>query len=605
VKRRLTLAILGTAAAALLIAGLGTLALSRIGARNAARDDVVSQAEVAAQLIALSQEGLTRATGEELDQLRDQFCNEPPPLDAAPAQQDAVVRLQALLCVDATTTAGLEQVTAAVCDDGSGSSLAPYLAEEVISAGEVFCADPSADTLGGLRSAFCTQPSPEVGPASGRRRLAQARRLLCTAAERRSAQRDALQATLEGQDIELVVVTPGGTFEPGTQLPDGLTTADVPPSALLEGSTVSGSRGRRVFAAAPVDADAGYVQAVVVAQTVDPVPGSSVRWFALSAGVTLLIGAVVATRLGQALTSPLRRATAATARIAAGDLEVRLPEQPSTGRSPDELDELGHGINQMTEALARSRGLERQFLLSITHDLRTPLTSIRGWAEAIVDHTAPDPGRAASVILDESARLERLVADLLDLARLEARTFRFHPADVDAAQVVGGAVEGLRPGVEGVGLRLELVPDAGPVPARADPDRLRQVVANLVDNARRYATAVISVAVTRAATGARIEVRDDGPGIAPEDLPHVFERLYQAARTPRHAESGSGLGLAIVRELVEGMGGTVTATSAPGAGAAIVVTLPGPLDGPPPRPDATGAVPDPTEADDRPSTNQG
>jgi len=288
--------------------------------------------------------------------------------------------------------------------------------------------------------------------------------------------------------------------------------------------------------------------------------------------VVLLVGALVAARLSRRLTKPLTDATEATARIADGDLSVRLPDHHGGG-STDELDDLAKSINEMADSLARSRGLEQQFLLSVSHDLRTPLTSIQGYAEAIADGAVPDERAAAGIILAESRRLERLVRDLLDLAKLEARQFSLDLVPVDLDELVSDSVDGFRREVEAAGLHLQLARSGHHVAAVADPDRLAQVVANLTENALKYASGSITLAVIGDPQAPRVEVSDDGPGIATEDLPHVFERLYVAGHQPVRKEIGSGLGLAIVRELVDAMGGTVRAEAVPGGGARMVVTL--------------------------------
>ena len=273
---------------------------------------------------------------------------------------------------------------------------------------------------------------------------------------------------------------------------------------------------------------------------------------------------------------------------------MRVPEHDAG--STDELDALARSINEMADSLERSRGLERQFLLSVSHDLRTPLTSIRGYAEAIADGAAPDAREAAGIILAESRRLERLVRDLLDLAKLEGRQFSLQLASVDLGELMGDSVDGFRREMEEAGLRIELARPPVPVLAMADPDRLAQVVANLVENAHKYAAHSIVVTVVADPAAPRVEVADDGPGIAPEDLPHVFERLYVAGHEPKRKEIGSGLGLAIVRELTEAMGGTVRAEANPGGGARMAVVL-RPASSPPPvsapTPTATAAPPPP------------
>ncbi len=187
---------------------------------------------------------------------------------------------------------------------------------------------------------------------------------------------------------------------------------------------------------------------------------------------------------------------------------------------------------------------------------------------------APDPVHAGSIITAEARRLERLVGDLLELAKLDARRFSLDMRATDVAEVVSDTTEGFRPAAEraGVALDVDLGDDGrigAPPLAAADPDRLAQVVANLVENALKFATSRISVSV---AEGLSVAVDDDGPGIATGDLAHVFEPFYQSARAPAR-EVGSGLGLAIVSELAAAMGGSVRAEPLAAGGTRVVVTL--------------------------------
>jgi two-component system sensor histidine kinase BaeS len=231
----------------------------------------------------------------------------------------------------------------------------------------------------------------------------------------------------------------------------------------------------------------------------------------------------------------------------------------------DELARLGVAIDTMAAELERAAGLERAFLMSVSHDLRTPLTSIRGYAEAVAEGTADDDEtrrRAAAIIGSEARRLERLVADLLDLARLDTREFSLHPRPVDAGQVVTGAVEALQPAAAEAGLRLVALPAPGPIPAELDPERLAQMVANLVENALKYATTTVEVGVEGAGESIVVSVVDDGPGVDAADLPHVFERLYTSGRQQAR-KVGTGLGLAIVAQLAAAMGGTASAGRTP------------------------------------------
>ena len=378
------------------------------------------------------------------------------------------------------------------------------------------------------------------------------------------------------EDVAVVELDAAG--RPQQALPKGVTTAELRGADLLSGTVVSGRRGRVVYAAAPATivvtrvgaANRPVTVAVVAVQKV-VTDNRVLRWFALSAVVVVLLGAAVAVTLGRRLTRPVRDADAAARRIAAGELSTRLPEPPAD--QDDELADLVRSVNTMAEALERSKGLEQSFLLSVSHDLRTPLTSIRGYAEAITDGATSDPKWAAGVILGESRRLERLVRDLLDLAKLQARSFSFQPSQRDLSALALQAVDGVAPDAAAAGVRLAASCPA-PVAVVVDPDRMAQVLANLVENAMKYATANVQVGTQAAAGVALAWVDDDGPGIAPADRPFVFERLYVSRREPRRAEVGSGLGLAIVHELVTAMGGTVTAESAPSGGARMVVRLP-------------------------------
>ena len=332
---------------------------------------------------------------------------------------------------------------------------------------------------------------------------------------------------------------------------------------------VSGAHGNLVFAAARVPSTRPGARVVVLTRKPDTGLRSGGRWFALAAIVTLGAAVAVASVLGSRLTRPLRDAQRATRRIAAGDLSARLPEP----RGDDELATLTRSINSMAETLERSRGLERQFLLAVSHDLRTPLTSIRGFAEAIAEGKAPDNAQAAAVITAESRRLERLVRDLLELAKLDARRFSLDVRATDVAEVVTETAEGFRPAADDAHVQLDVVTNGhGALLATADPDRLAQVVANLVENALKFASAAITVGAARADGAVVLWVADDGPGIPADDLPRVFERFFTSTRTPAR-QVGSGLGLSIVRELVDAMGATVRAEPADGHGARMVVVL--------------------------------
>ncbi|CAN5695661.1 HAMP domain-containing sensor histidine kinase [soil metagenome] len=391
----------------------------------------------------------------------------------------------------------------------------------------------------------------------------------------KAANRTRIIKGLRLEGISVVAIGPRGRVV--GQLPAGVAAAELDRPVLAAGGSQSGRHRSLLWAAAGIPEERG-TGVVVLTRSADP-PRVPVGWFLVAGALALAVGAGVAWWLSDGLTRPLRRAQQATERIAAGDLTARLPD-PGPGAGA-EVAGLTRSMNDMAAALDHSRGLEKQFLLSVSHDLRTPLTSIQGYAEAIADGATTDPAGAARVIGTEARRLSRLVQDLLDLGRLEARQFRFDVRTLPVAEVVTEVAEGFRPAAEAVGLALVVhEPDAA-VAARIDPDRLAQAVANLVENALRYASGTIAVAtVAEPGGGSRIEVRDDGPGIAVLDLPHVFDRSYAADRTavrPSGTSGGSGLGLAVVRELVQAMGGVVAALDpGPPGGALLVIRLPPP-----------------------------
>jgi two-component system sensor histidine kinase BaeS len=284
----------------------------------------------------------------------------------------------------------------------------------------------------------------------------------------------------------------------------------------------------------------------------------------LGLGTAVLIGVGLASRLS----APLVRAAGAAHRLAAGDRTVRLVED-----GPDELADLSRSLNALATALATSEGRERDFLMSVSHELRTPLTGIRGFAEAIGEGVG-DPREAGRTIEAEANRMQRLVSDLLDLARAGADDFRLDLSDVDLRALVrdAGTVWEHRCAEVGVPFVMELPPQ--PVVVRTDAGRIRQVLDGLAENALRV-TPEDRPIVFAVLAGGVLQVRDGGPGLNPEDLPVAFERsvLYDRYRGVRQV--GTGLGLALVGALVARLGGTAEAGRAPEGGACFTVRLPG------------------------------
>ena len=357
-------------------------------------------------------------------------------------------------------------------------------------------------------------------------------------------------------------------------LPKDLRLNDLDLVALVAGKTQDGVHGSRAYVAMPLAPVAGATPVVVVTQQVERKPlGRAGTFLLLTGGLALLAAALVSAYLARRMTRPLAAMEDAAGRIAAGDLSVRVDTE---GLRDDELADLTRSFNAMASKLETARGHERAFLLSISHDLRTPLTSIKGYAEAIADGTVEgrdDRIRAVHVIEAEARRLERLVADLLDLARLDAHQFSLTPRPIDARAVVDATVAGFQPSARDFGVTLR-VAGGDAVPADLDPERLAQVVANLVENALKYAASTVEVEVARRNGSVVIHVDDDGPGIPLAERERVFQRLY----TPRGSTGrsvGTGIGLAIVHELASTMGGTASCEDRAHGGARFVVTVAG------------------------------
>jgi len=281
----------------------------------------------------------------------------------------------------------------------------------------------------------------------------------------------------------------------------------------------------------------------------------------VGAGVAAAVSYPVARRISD----PVGRVSDATTKLASGDVSVRVPVE-----GEDELAHLAGSFNRMAEDLQAAREADRTFLLSVSHELKTPLTAIRGYAEALADGAA-SAEEAGPVIRDEAERLERLVQDLLDLARLEQRRFSIRSEVVELASIVRSAVERAAPAATELGVELTGEAAEGAL-ALADPERLLQAVSNLVENALRSTPAGGRVWVR--AEGSAIRVEDTGPGLSPEDLPRAFDRFYLHDRYGGDRTVGSGLGLAIVRELTEAMGGTVTAARRPEGGSIFTIEVP-------------------------------
>ena len=286
-----------------------------------------------------------------------------------------------------------------------------------------------------------------------------------------------------------------------------------------------------------------------------------------AAGLALILGLVLA----RTLTQPIRELTMATEAVAQGELEQQV-----SVRSSDELGELARSFNQMSSDLARSRTLRQQMTADIAHELRTPLSVILSHVDAIEEGVLPATSETLQVIREETAQLSRLVEDLRTLSRADAGELSMTLLPTDPHALLSKAATSHRPLAAEKGIELEVDAEDNLPEIEVDPDRISQVLDNLLSNALRHTPqgGNIRLFARVVHNGVEIGVVDSGPGITPEALPHVFDRFYRADSARGRDLGGSGLGLAIARSIVESHAGSIQAESEPEQGAAIILRLP-------------------------------
>ncbi|MEV3893454.1 HAMP domain-containing sensor histidine kinase [Streptomyces anulatus] len=297
------------------------------------------------------------------------------------------------------------------------------------------------------------------------------------------------------------------------------------------------------------------------------IAGAAALVLALTVGASVFAGA--------RLVRPLHALTGAAQRMRDGEQPESVPVS-----GDDEVGRLATAFNDMSAHRARLEEQRKAMVSDVAHELRTPLSNIRGWLEAAQDGLAdPDPAFVSS-LLEEAVLLQHIIDDLQDLAAADAGVLRLHPESVEIRELLSQVAAAHQARAENAGVTLAVTATAPGRALRADPVRLRQAVGNLVSNAVRHTpeggrVTLRAYAHEEGDGTVLVEVADTGSGIPPEDLPHVFDRFWRAEKSRSRRTGGSGLGLAIVRKLVEAHGGTVDATSVEGEGSTFVLRLPG------------------------------
>jgi signal transduction histidine kinase len=294
--------------------------------------------------------------------------------------------------------------------------------------------------------------------------------------------------------------------------------------------------------------------------------------------VALLLSLILAFALSRWVADPLQKLIVAARKYPSQETNVVSP------RGPHEVQSLTQAFNSMVGRVQRTQRSQRDFVANISHELKTPLTSVQGFAQAILDDTADTPEarkQAAQIIYSEAGRMHRMALDLLDLARLEGGTADLKMSSVEMGVLLRTILEKFTPQAQKAGVALHLnIPE--PLPAVVgDGDRLAQVFTNLVDNALKFTPAGGQIALSAANAGAEMEISitDTGEGIPNEALPHLFDRFYQVDRARAGGETaagrrGAGLGLAIVQEIIQAHGGRINVRSEVGRGTTFVIRLP-------------------------------
>lgn len=377
-----------------------------------------------------------------------------------------------------------------------------------------------------------------------------------------------LISTLRSEQVSLALITPDG------QNPQGLS------SGYVEELWETG----RLSATYSLDAQTYMIEGRLIASDTGllllqptSVSGFGLRELWGRIGMAIVIGGVLAAIAGALLarrvTKPLRTLVNAARRLQAGDRHLRLePEGPA------EVAELAVALNQLGDSLATSEARQRDFLLTVSHELRTPMTAIGGYAEALADGVVDEHEveRVAGTMLSETQRLDALIADLLDLARLGAVEFPVDVVEMDLRDVAMSAHEVWADRCAAEGVRWVLAVPDSPVQVRCDPRRARQIIDNLVANALRVTPAgqPIVLQILSDPPAGCLEVRDGGPGLSDSDLAVAFEpaELYSRYRGLRQV--GTGVGLALVGRLADRLGGRAFAGHAPEGGVCFRVCFP-------------------------------
>ncbi len=296
--------------------------------------------------------------------------------------------------------------------------------------------------------------------------------------------------------------------------------------------------------------------------------------FIYSAAVSILFSIVIVYVLSKYLTEPLQEMSQTAKLLAGGELTRRVHVKQG-----DEIGDLGEAFNDMADKIEKQEKMRRDFVADVSHELKTPLTNIQGFIEAMIDRkdkTPEDRERYLNILYSETTRLTRLVNELLDLSRLESGRLLVDKEAVEITEVINSSIAKIKPLLEEKGIKVITEFPGYAINVLGNSDRLEQVITNLLDNAHRFSPpgGEIRVTVKELNTNVEVTVKDWGEGIPADDLPLIWGRFYRVDKARSREKGGTGLGLAIVKRIIESFGGEVVAFSEPGKGAEIGFILP-------------------------------
>lgn len=323
----------------------------------------------------------------------------------------------------------------------------------------------------------------------------------------------------------------------------------------------------------------GTVFAATSAASVNAFEGEALQMFLVAAVAALAITFCVVGVFAFRLVKPLRQMSAAARSFGSGDFSVRVPVTSS-----DELGQLAVSFNNMANSLSNSEGTRRSFIANVSHELKTPMTTIAGFIDGILDGTIPkeQESKYLHIVSDEVKRLSRLVKSMLDLSRIDSGEMKLHPSRFDITHTVVTTLLTFEQKIDEKQIEIRGLEEAAPQEVWGDQDLLHQVVYNLIENAVKFTNegGYIAVQVSDSIDRTTVVIENSGPGIAPEDLPMIFERFYKTDKSRSRDKNGMGLGLYLVRTILKFHGGDIAVSSAVGQFCRFEFYIPKPQEAP-------------------------